>query len=58
MLYSSFVVIALLGMAQAIYPENHWQHATKLTVSNFDEEIKTAVDSGKTMMVRWIASEG
>jgi hypothetical protein len=29
------VVLALLGVAQAIYPENHWQHATKLTVKNF-----------------------
>jgi hypothetical protein len=57
MLYS-LAVFALLGVAQAIYPDNHWNHATKLTVSNFDEEIKTAVDSGKTMMVRWIASEG
>lgn len=58
MLYSSLVVLALLGVAHAIYPENHWQHSTKLTVANFDDEIKKAVDSGKTMMVRWIASEG
>lgn len=58
MLYSSLVVLTLLGVAQAIYPDNHWQHSTKLTVSNFDDEIKNAVDSGKTMMVRWIASEG
>jgi hypothetical protein len=32
MLYS-LAVFALLGVAQAIYPDNHWNHATKLTVN-------------------------
>jgi len=40
------------------YPEGHWNHATELTVENFEETVKTNVDSGKTFFVRWIASQG
>jgi hypothetical protein len=28
------------------------------TLGNFDEQVKLAVESDKTLMVRWIASEG
>ena len=30
----------------------------KCTESNFDDLVKTSVDAGKTLFVRWIASEG
>jgi len=48
----------MLGFAHAIYPSDHFDYSTKLTVDNFDEQVKAAVDSGKTLMVRWIASPG
>jgi len=48
----------LLGSVAAIYPDDHWSYSTKLTPDNFDSFIKTGVDSGKTVFVRWIASSG
>jgi len=52
------VLLALLGVAAAIYPDDHWSYSTKLSSANAETEIKKAVDSGKTMFVRFIASEG
>jgi len=55
-------LVALLAGAQvvgaSIYPDNHWEHATKLTASNADGFVKDNVDLGKTVFIRWIASEG
>jgi len=52
----------MLGVAAvallAIYPEGHFDKVHKCTESNFDDLIKTSVDAGKTLFVRWIASEG
>ena len=54
------LVAALAGGAAAagIYPEGHFERSTKLTVNTFDDVVQSAIDSGKTMFVRWIASEG
>jgi hypothetical protein len=52
------LLAALLGVASAIYPDDHWSFSKKLTSSNIDDEIKSAVDGGKTMFVRLIASAG
>jgi len=52
-------VLVTATLAQAgIYPDNHWDHATELTSDTADEFVKTNVDAGKTVMIRWIASEG
>lgn len=48
----------LLVASGAIYPSDHWDHATKLTTKNFEPFIKEGVDAGKTIFVRWIASAG
>jgi hypothetical protein len=48
-------VAAALG---GIYPDGHFDHVMKCTKDTFDEFVKTNVDSGKTLFVRWIASEG
>jgi len=56
MLY--LALLGLLPLAAGIYPDDHWDHATKLTVANFDDEVKKNVDAGKTFFVRWIASAG
>lgn len=42
----------------SIYPHDHWSYSTKLTKQNFDSVIQEAIDAGKTMFVRWIASDG
>lgn len=56
------LLLFMLGLVHqqvtAIYPDDHFSFSKKLTTSNFDNEIKEAVDSGKTMFVRWIASAG
>jgi hypothetical protein len=50
--------LASLAVAAAIYPDDHWDYATELTSSNFESFVKTNVDEGKTVLVRFIASEG
>jgi len=57
-MFYSIAILMMLGFAHAIYPSDHFDYSTKLTVDNFDEQVKAAVDSGKTLMVRWIASPG
>jgi hypothetical protein len=39
-----------------IYPDDHWSYSTRLTDDNFEATVSTAIDAGKTVMVRWIAS--
>jgi len=52
-------ILATASVAQAgIYPDGHWEASTKITTSNADEFVKTNVDAGKTVIIRWIASEG
>ena len=59
MLYSFSVLLVLgLGLVHAIYPSDHFDYSTKLTSNNFDDHVRSVVDSGKTLMVRWIASPG
>lgn len=50
---------AVAAMATAgIYPDGHWDHSTELSTGNADSFVKENVDDGKTVFVRWIASEG
>jgi hypothetical protein len=58
MLLSSFLVLLVTFVAGGIYPDGHWSRSTKLTVQNFDDEVKKNIDADKTFFVRWIASEG
>jgi len=51
-----FVSSAVL-VVNAIYPDDHWNFSTKLTTSNYAETIQSAIDGGKTVFVRFIASE-
>lgn len=50
--------LSFLAVAYGIYPESHWTYSSELTTDNFDSFVKDNVDAGKTVMVRWIASEG
>jgi len=52
------VLAALGGVRGGIYPDGHWDVVKKCTVDNMDATVKEAVDAGKTLFVRWIASEG
>ena len=56
-MFAAAAVLLAAGTA-GIYPDGHWKTATKLTTSNFESFVKESVDSGKTAIVRWIASEG
>ena len=58
LLFLLFALSLVHQQVTAIYPEDHFSFSKKLTTSNFENEIKEAVDSGKTMFVRWIASAG
>jgi len=51
---------AAVGLASAgIYPDDHWNYASKLSNDEeFDAEIAKAVEGDQTLFVRWIASEG
>ena len=52
-------VLALAAVAEAgIYPDGHWDHSTELSTDNADSFVKENVDKGKTVFIRWIASEG
>lgn len=52
-------LLSAVGGAHAgIYPDGHWDYVKKCTVDNMDQTVKDAVDAGKTLFVRWIASEG
>jgi len=53
------VGVLTFGTVQAgIYPDGHWDRSTELSTGNVDEFVKTNVDAGKTVFIRWIASEG
>ena len=53
----SVVMLAAPALAAGIYPDDHWTYSTKLTKSNYAEKIQSEIDSGKTVFVRFIASE-
>lgn len=42
----------------SIYPDDHWSKSFKMTADNFEDKVKQEVDAGKTLFVRFIASEG
>jgi len=54
-----FRVLATVAVAQAgIHSDGHWDRCTALSPENADDFVKEHVDAGKTVIVRWIASEG
>jgi len=52
------VLAAIVTSTSAIYPADHFQFSLGLTTTNHEGFIKAEVDAGKTLFVRWIASEG
>jgi hypothetical protein len=52
------LLVATLATVGAIYPDGHFDIATKLTTDNFDAKVKEEIDAGRTFFVRWIASAG
>ena len=48
---------ASLAVAAAIYPSDHWDYSTELGSDNFETFVKTNVDAGKAVFVRFIAYE-
>lgn len=57
---SSAVVLASgagAGAGAGIYPDDHWSYSTKLTTGTYADEIQSEIANGKTVFVRFIASE-
>lgn len=55
----AMAIAMLMGSAVGgIYPEGHFDVSTKLTMGNYQDVIQSTIDDGKTLMVRFIASEG
>ena len=52
---ATLLTAALLA---GIYPDGHFDSVKKLTKANIDDEIKWNVHVGKTLFIRFIASEG
>lgn len=54
------LALTLVGLAAGgIYPDGHFDYVTKVSdESQFEDLVKSEVDAGKTLFVRWIASEG
>jgi len=51
--------LSTLGLVHGgIHSEGHWDRCTELTPENADGFVKENVDAGKTVFIRWIASEG
>lgn len=58
---STLLVVAMASVARAgIYPDGHFAEgrSTELTTNTTDDFVKEHVDAGKTVFIRWIASEG
>lgn len=54
LLFAGFV-----GVANAIYPSDHWTYSTKITSeAHLRELAQGAINEDKTLFVRWIASPG
>lgn len=59
LLRSSLALLAITGArSEGIYPSGHFDHVKKLSTDNVNDFVKEGVDAGKTVFVRWIASEG
>jgi hypothetical protein len=52
-LFASMTVVVA-----GIYPDDHSSYSTKITISNYAETIQAEIDNGKTVFVRFIASDG
>jgi len=57
-LFSRVLATVAVVVQAGIHPEGHWDRCTALTPENADDFVKESVDAGKTVIVRWIASEG
>jgi hypothetical protein len=54
----ALLLVSLISSSNAIYPSDHWEYSTKLTEETYQEKISAEINAGKTVFVRWIASEG
>jgi hypothetical protein len=52
------VVLTSALLLGGIYPDTHWDYSTQMTKDNHQSVITDAISAGKTLFVRFIASEG
>jgi len=56
---SALLVLTTAALVHGgIHPDGHWDRCKELTPENADDFVKENVDGGKTVFIRWIASEG
>ena len=55
---SAAALLLLIGVTNAIYPDDHWEYSNELTVDTFKPFVADEIEAGRTLFVRWIASEG
>jgi len=55
----ALLILGLVAQISAIYPDGHFNHVTKISdESQLHSLIDETLSADKTLMVRWIASEG
>lgn len=52
------LLTSALLVAAGIYPDTHWDYSAQMTKDNHKTVITDAISAGKTLFVRFIASEG
>jgi len=56
---SLLLLVTIIGLSNAIYPDNHWDFSTQIKdESQFESHVLSEIDAGRTLFVRWIASTG
>jgi len=56
---SALLVLSAVALVHGgIHPDGHWDRCSELTPDSADNFVKENVDAGKTVFIRWIASEG
>jgi len=55
---SLLIGAVVASTANALFQADHWTYSTDLTPDNADEFVKSNVDAGKTVFIKFIASEG
>ena len=58
MLLRSIAISLLIWSVGAIYESDHWTYSTMLTNDNYESFVQDGIEAGKTVFVRFIASEG
>jgi len=51
------ILLSVAAVAQGFYGPRHWENVKRLNSRNFEQFVRTEVDAGNTVYIRWIHSE-